>query len=234
MQEKIEKLIKVVYKKWKSAQPKIHQPHPDEETIVCFLENRLSQGESDRVKQHLISCNRCLGIITVQAKLKNEAAKEVPHELLKRVKELVGAEDKDSVFQILLRLREKALELINTTGDVLLGQELVPAPVLRSRKIKDFKDEVTILKDFKDIRVEIKVENKGGQAFNLVIVIKQRETQQIIKDLRVTLLRDDLELESYLTDSGSVTFEHVLLGKYMVEISTIDRKLASILLDIKV
>jgi hypothetical protein len=56
----------------------------------------------------------------------------------------------------------------------------------------------------------------------------------LIKDLRVTLIRDDTELESYLSDSGKVVFEHVLLGKYMVEISNIENKLAMIEIDIKV
>jgi succinate dehydrogenase/fumarate reductase iron-sulfur protein len=99
--------------------------------------------------------------------------------------------------------------------------------------VKDFKDEVTILKDLKDIRVEVKIENKAGKAFCLTIMVKQRQTQKIIKDLRVTLLKDDLELESYLTDSGSVTFEHLLLGSYTIEVVSTEDKLASILLDIK-
>ena len=76
-----------------------------------------------------------------------------------------------------------------------MGQELVPAPILRSRQIKDFKDEVTILKDFKDIRVQAKVENKGANAFSLVILVKERHTQRIIKDLRIRLLKDGAELE---------------------------------------
>ena len=150
------------------------------------------------------------------------------------VKNLLNREEDIPLLEILLRFKEKAIELINTTGDVLVGQELVPAPVLRSRLIKDFKDEVTILKDFNDIRVQIKIENKWGKVFNLKLAAKQKHTQKIIKDLRVTLLKDDLELESYLTDSGSVIFEHVLLGKYRLEISAIENKLASILLDIKV
>jgi hypothetical protein len=92
---------------------------------------------------------------------------------------------------------------------------------------------VTILKDFKDIRVEVKLENKGGQAFDLTVLVKDKQTHCVIKDLRVTLLKDDLELESYLTDSKKVIFEHVLAGRYTVEISNIETKIASIVLDIK-
>ena len=102
------------------------------------------------------------------------------------------------------------------------------------RSIKDFKDEVTILKDFRDVRVEVKIESRKTKDFNVLIVVKQRVTQELLKDLRVTLLKDDVELESYLTDSGSVTFEHISLGKYSVEISSSDNKLAVVLLDVKV
>jgi hypothetical protein len=65
------------------------------------------------------------------------------------------------------------------------------------------------------------------------VLVKEKESQKVIKDLRVTLLREDLELESYLNDFGKVVFENVLLGKYTVEISTLESKLASVLLEIK-
>ena len=233
MEEKLEQIIRAVYKKWKADQPKLSEEHPDEEALACFLEDRLPLEDKDNIVAHIISCDRCADIVAMQIRLQPTETKEVPPELIARLKGLLSTGDKASILEIALRLKEKLLEILNTTGDVLVGQELVPAPVLRSRSIKDFKDEVTILKDFQDIRVEAKIENKAGLAFDLFIVVKEKETQKVIKDLRVTLVKDDLELESYLTDSGSVTFEHILLGKYTVEISTQDGKLASILLDIK-
>ncbi len=234
MLDNLEKLIRAVYKIWKTNQPAAKEPHPDEETIACFLENKLSAQESDHIKAHLISCDTCAEVIAVQLKLKAIETKEIPEAVLIRVKNLVVTEDKASILEIFLRLKEKALELLHTSGDVLVGQELVPAPILRSRQIKDFRDEVTILKDFQNIRVEVKIENKLGRSFSLTVVVKEKATQRVMKDLRVTLIKDDLEFESYLSDSGKVTFEHVLLGKYTVEISTVENKLASILLDIKV
>jgi hypothetical protein len=62
---------------------------------------------------------------------------------------------------------------------------------------------------------------------------KERETSRILKDLRITLFKGDVELESYVADSGSVIFDNVLLGKYTIEVSNIDRKLASLLLDVR-
>jgi len=233
MPNKLEQLIKVVYKKYKHDHRLTDQLHPDEETWACFLEGRLTQEENERIKTHLISCDTCAEVFVTQVRLRPQPVKGLPKELLERVKNLVASEDKISVIEIVLMLKEKALEILSTTGDILVGQEFVPAPVLRSRQIKEFKDEITILKDFKDIRVEVKIENKQAQAFDLIVFVKDKQTHRVIKDLRVTLLKDDLELESYLTTCDKVIFEHALAGKYIVEISNIENKIASILLDIR-
>jgi hypothetical protein len=234
-QNKLERLIKIIYQKWKSENSQVFSVHPAEEDMACFLEGKLSPQETEQIKLHLLSCERCSETLGIQLRLKETEVKmkEIPEELIARAKGLVMPKEKTPFLEIFLRLKENILELLNTTGDILLGQELVPAPVLRSRQIKDFKDEVTILKDFKDIRVQIKIENKGQSYFNLIVVVKEKQTSQCIKDLRITLIRDDLELESYLTEAGRVTFEHVAIGKYTIELLSTEEKLASILLDIK-
>jgi len=230
---KLEQLIKAVYKKWKPDYRHSIEPHPDDEAWACFFEDRLTQEESERIKEHLISCDTCAEVFSVAVRLGPPGKERVPQKLLQRAKNLFAPEDKVSVIEIILKLGEKALEILSTTGDVLVGEEFVPAPVLRSRRIKEFKDEVTILKDFKDIRVEVKIENKGAHSFDLIVFVKDKQTHSIIKDLRVTLLKEDLELESYLSTCEKVIFEHVSAGKYTVEISGIESKVASILLDIK-
>lgn len=234
MLDRAEKLIKFVYRGWKSGRADKNKEHPDEETLVSFVEGALASEEDDLVKAHLLSCDICAESVALSLAAEDALSRDVPEELLSRIKNMLSVKSETGVLEIMLKLKDKALEMINSTGDVLVGLELLPASVLRSRSINEFKDEVTILKDFQDIRVEVKIENKGGKAFNLNITIRQKQTQKTIKDLRVTLIKDSLELESYVTDSGAVIFEHVLIGKYTVEISGVDHKLASILLDIKV
>ncbi|MDD4893826.1 MAG: zf-HC2 domain-containing protein [Candidatus Omnitrophica bacterium] len=234
MPDRIEKLIKAAYKKWKDGLPPSDAKlHPGEEEMACFFEGKLPPEDNERIKAHLINCEACAEVFAIQLKLKPISEKEAPKDLVEFAKTLVPPKDSLSVIEIAVKLGQKALEILNTTGDVLVGQEFVPAPVLRSRQIKEFKDEVTILKDLKDIRVEVKIENKHGQAFDLIIFIKDKQTHHIIKDLRVTLLKEDLELESYLTVSDKVIFEHVLAGKYIIEVSGVENRVASILLDIK-
>ncbi len=232
MQDKMDRIIKALHKKIK-ADNKKEESHPGEESLACFLEDRLSAEDAESIKGHLINCDACAEIVAVQIKLKAGEARDVPADLLERAKNLVPGELGGQFLEIFLKLKETTLELLGTTGDILMGQELVPAPVLRSRKITDFKEEITILKDFKDIRAEAKIENRKGKLFSLTIIVKEKATQRVMKDVRVTLIRDDIELESYLSDSGRVTFQDVLLGRYTVEISSIDNKLVSVLLDIK-
>jgi len=233
MQERIDKIIKIVYKKWKADYAHLDGAHPDEELLACFLEGNLLKPELEQVKLHLLSCDNCAQKIAVELSLSEIGDRQVPQELLKKAKELVSAGN-SLVLEIFLKIKDRAWEVLSTTGDILVGQELIPAPLLRSRNIQDFKDEISILKDFDNIRIEVKIENKGNRVFSLIVVAKEKSTQKLIKDLRITLIKEDLELESYSADQGKVIFDNVLLGKYTVEIASLDRKVASILLDIKI
>jgi hypothetical protein len=233
MSKELDKLIRIVFEKWKAKLPPAQGAHPDEQDFASFVENRLLLKEAARIKSHVLACARCAEVLSAALKLKQLQEIEPPSNLLESSLELVKKEAASRILEIFLRVKEKLLEIINTTGDVLVGQELIPAAVLRSRKIRDFKDEITILKDFGNIRIEAKIENKTGGNFSLQVVIKEKPTQVLIKDLRVSLIKGDVELESYLADSGKVVFEHVLLGKYTVEISSPTDKVAEILIDIK-
>ena len=170
MEDKIEGLVKTVYRRWKKR-AKAGEIHLDEEAFAGFLDGCLSPEENERIKAHLIACDDCARLLALSLNGEAEELKEVPGEVLDQAREILNLKSKPAVLEVFLRLKQDALEIINATGDILLGQELVPAPVLRSRKIKDFKDEVTILKDFKEIRLEVKVENKGGKYFNVLIFI---------------------------------------------------------------
>ncbi|MCX5695266.1 MAG: zf-HC2 domain-containing protein [Candidatus Omnitrophica bacterium] len=233
MPDKLEVLIKKVYNRWK-RRSRVNDAHPDEEAMACFFDGCLSYEESERIKAHLAACDDCAHLFALSLNAESSAElKEVPEELLNRVLELLKSNDKPSILDIVLRLKENMLEIINASGDILLGQELIPVPLLRSRKIRDFKEEVTIFKDFKNIRLEVRIENKDGKFFNLMTRAIFKPGALPFKGLRVTLFKDGLELESYLSDSGSVNFEHVALGKYELELSNDSGKFASVVLDIK-
>ncbi|MGE5197949.1 MAG: zf-HC2 domain-containing protein [Deltaproteobacteria bacterium] len=233
MQDNLDNLIKSVYKKWKSVHAPRPGTHPQEEDIACFIEGKLSPQESDKIKEHLISCAACTENIVIQSRLKPDENLQVPDKLIEFARNAASQDGEFLILEIFLKLKQKALELINTTGDVLVGQELMPAPLLRSRKIKDFKDEITILKDFQDLRLEIKIENKQGENITLAVTVREKQTSKAIKDLRVTLIKGDLELESYFSDSGKAAFEHMLPGTYTVAIWAAKGKIAQVMVDVR-
>jgi len=233
MPDSMESLVGAVYKGWKKRFGESAGIHPDEEDMACFLEGRASPEESERIIGHLIACDDCARILALSLDSGIEDAGELPETLFSKIRDILSSREKSLFLEISLRVKEKVLEIVNSTGDILLGQELVPAPVLRSRDIRDFKDEVIILKDFNDIRLEVKVENKGRKYFNVTVRARQKDSARPLKDIRVTLIKEDMELESYFSDSGSVSFEHILLGKYNLEVTSIKDRLALVVLDIK-
>lgn len=234
MEDKFGNLIRRVYNNWKSAFSEEKERHPDEEDFACFLEGKLSEEESVSMMRHLIRCSRCSDIVAAFAKLSPAESAVLPNGLLVWARKGAYSQDKSPALEIVLRLKQELLEIINTSGDILLGQELVPAPVLRSRGVKDFKDEVVILKDFKNVMAQIKIRNRDGKTFDLDIIAKEKQTNRIIRGLTFTLKKDNIEMESYLADSGSAVFECILPGGYLLEAATAGRKLVVITLDIKI
>jgi len=234
MQSKLEWLVKQAFRKWESGLPKAEGEHPDEEDLACFLEGKLDRLKRDGLIDHFLSCEACAGILATQLKVKESSAEELPGELLAKVKKSLFIEGKTQLLEILLKLKENVFELLYTSGDVLVGQELVPAALLSSRQIEKIRDEITVLKDFAKLRVEIKIENKPDNYFDLTVIVKDKLTSQMLKDIRISLMRGDLELASYLTESGKAIFEHIQPGKYTVELFDIEKKLAEILLDIEI
>ena len=81
---------------------------------------------------------------------------------------------------------------------------------------------------------KIKIEKKSPGLFNVIVSVKEKRTSEPLKDVRISLISSDIELESYLAQKGRVAFEQVAVGKYTVELEEIDKKLASIILDIRV
>ncbi|MDD5282443.1 MAG: hypothetical protein PHC37_03380 [Candidatus Omnitrophica bacterium] len=225
-------VARVIYREWKGSSQSIDRGHPSEEILVCFLEDKLAQPEKDSIRGHLLKCDICAEYLSTQLKIEPHLSKDIPVPLLEKIRKVIGNNIKDNIFKIFLKLKEKSFEIIETSGDVLVGQELIPAPVLRSRQINEFKEELSILKDLQEVRVLARVESKNSKVFNLFITIKDKQGKGINKDLRITLIRDGVELESYISDAENSVFENISPGNYSVEVTDKSGLLAVI--DLKV
>ena len=259
MTKYFEQIAKIIYREWKVTNRFTGQDHPDAESLACFLEDSLPDADKKLIQKHALSCDLCAEYLTTQLKIQPHLSLDVPAPLLEKIRKLVEGGARENLLEIFISLKGKALEIIQTTGDVLFGQELVPAPVLRSRKINEFKEEVSILKDLHQIRVLAKIQNKSSKSFNLTITVKDKQThwaeahglasdkpqdnglasnshsqsQEVDKNLRITLIKDGLELESYTNDSGSCFFENIPPGNYIVEVSRQGQREAVIDLKVK-
>ncbi|MDD2654851.1 MAG: hypothetical protein PHI86_07095 [Candidatus Omnitrophica bacterium] len=234
MQDKFEELLRIVLKRHGTKRTSEEISHPSEEKLVCFIEGRLDREDTSGLISHLLICHKCNEAIALDMHIKDKYIFEVPSELRLKIEEMIPAKEDSSLLEVYLKVKGEFLEVINTSADVLLGQEVIPASVLRTRKIANFKDEVMLLKAFRDMRVDLKVENKGKNIFNITVKARYKASQSPVKDLRINLIKDEIEIESRLVDAdGTVVFEHVLLGKYIIETAFLKEHVASILLDIK-
>ncbi|HOW43291.1 MAG TPA: zf-HC2 domain-containing protein [Candidatus Omnitrophota bacterium] len=236
MSDKLEEVIRMAHKHWLNGHKHEDESHPDEEMFVGFLAGELSTQDQASFKEHIGACSRCSEHLSAAIALSAVAPEleEVPAEVLERARKQIYQHLGASVLEIAVLLKDAALELLYTTGDLLFGQELIPGATLRSRNVGDFKEEVVLFKDFKDIRLEVKVEHKAGQICTLSVLIREKNTQKPINDCRVTLIKDELEMESKLADTAKAVFENIPPGMYSVEITSPKQQLASIIADIRV
>ncbi|MFA6349474.1 MAG: hypothetical protein WCY12_00910 [Candidatus Omnitrophota bacterium] len=231
MPEKLEELLKTFYRKNKPVL-KIGQGHPGEDVLACYSEGRLSSEELSKVSEHLAGCVLCAEAFLTQLRVAGGKKYNIPYELRARLKAIAGR-TADSVFEIVLKSAGNVFELIYSNGQVLLGQDLIPMQDLRSRNIKDFRDTVSMVKDVESIRIEIKINSCAKGYFNVIVSARNKKTSKLLKDCRVSLIQSESELESYILDKSAVAFERVLLGKYRLEISSQESKIADISVDIK-
>ena len=229
---RIEEVIKMVYRLYRKSIGKANSPCPDEETLVCFSEGRLSKGELEKIQEHIISCRRCAEVISLLCqRLKGE--REVPEFLVKKAKSLVEQRPLTSILEIILVLKEKALQILEATGDVILDNQIVPLPVLRSRQISELPEEVRLIKEFKEIKITVHIQRIEKDKIRITLNLVDKINLLPLSDLRLLLLKGTHELESYEAISGNVVFDKVSLGRYAIEILREDEKLGAIHLEIK-
>jgi hypothetical protein len=226
-----ERRIKEVYAAWRlTRNMPAGQEHPGDDQFVCFIDGLLPVDEERSVREHILTCPECAR--QLRAHLVTQLpAEDPPQELLEKIRRLLEHRFGMYVMELVVHAGDAFLQIVTTTADVLVGQELVPSVLFRSRQRQDFKDGLTVLKDFKDIRIELRVEKKDKN-FSAILTVRDKETQKERTGLRISLLKDDVELESYLAETGKAVFEHVQPGKYSISVSSRKDTLAMLFLEI--
>jgi hypothetical protein len=213
--EKIERLIKMVYRFFKSKEPKKELICPDEEMLVSFLEGKLSSDEDIKLQEHILSCRRCSEIVLF-FELKEE--KEVPEYLIEKVKGLIKKEI-PLWLELAIAFKERGLSIIKSTADILLGNEILPLPVLRARNIEVIEKTLSLIRDFGDIRIQIEINKTEKTKVKLTVSLLDKKSLKPQEDMRVGLFKQNREIESYALQKGTAVFEDLEFGEYEIKVS---------------
>lgn len=224
-------ILRMIYRLYRKKHIKEDLPCPDEETLVCFSEGTLTKSESEKIQQHLISCHRCAEVVSLFCRSSQEAGR-VPEFLIKQVKRLIKQDVAGGIFKVVIALKEKALEILETTGDVIMGNEIIPMPVLRGRKIDDFPDELRLIKVFRDIEITIFFQRKDNKRVRINLNLIDKSSLLPLDNLRVTLSKDGCEFASHAVVAGNVVFENVSCGRWVIRIARKDENLGDVNLEI--
>jgi hypothetical protein len=227
-----EEVIKMVYGLYRKKHNNTNLPCPDEETLVCFCEGKLSKRESKHVQEHLATCRRCAETVSLLCQ-KIEEQRQVPEFLIERAKSLVKDKPFPNIFEVVLVLKEKALQILSTTGDVIVDNEIMPLPVLRSRQISEFAEEINLIKELKNIKITINIQKRDKDKIRINLGLVDKASLQPLSGLRLTLLKEGREIESYEAISGNAVFDKVGFGRYDIQILRKEEQLGAISIEIK-
>lgn len=226
----IEVLVKNVYGRFLEKQPAVLNKCLSEEELALFLQGDMDERPSRRVEAHIGLCSRCAEIAALYCRTHKFQEQVVPEQVIEKAKALVGER---LIFEVALRLKEQFIELLKTTGDIIRRGDMAPVPVLRGRGIREFKEEISLVKEFEEIRIALKLDKKDKDRIRIGVSLSHKTSLRPITDLRVALFRQNLELESYFARSGAVVFEGLIYGLYTLEISRRDNRIGIIKLEIK-
>ncbi|MFA5119246.1 MAG: hypothetical protein WC695_10475 [Candidatus Omnitrophota bacterium] len=234
MREKTQVFIKSVYRMWKRSKFDPAQAHPDAAVFACFFDGGLSQEESREFKRHIVLCETCAEKAAAAVPLDEAANIAVAPGRLRALKKLLSERIIRDILEISLLLKEGSFELLNTTGEVLSGGEFIPEAVLRSARSGKTRHELIVRNDFKGLRLEVRIENKRKRTTRVSVLLKDSAGRKALrKDVRVTLSRAGVELESYCVDSGRACFEDVAAGSYTAAIAVDNKIIATVVLNMR-
>jgi len=215
--EKIERIIKMAYGFFKQRNYQDGLICPNEEELALFLEAKLSPDESKKIKEHILKCKKCSEVVSL-FELKQELLP--PSYLMEKAKSLV--EDKNDIplwLEAVIMLKENAFSVIKSSADILLGNEILPLPILRTRKIEEIHQPVSLIKDIKNIRIRIEISRLEMMKIKMVIFIQDKTTLQPLTGMRLSLFKEGVELESHFLKEGKVIFDELKPASYEIEVS---------------
>ena len=242
--DKLEQLLKAVLNKDVSGVPSKKQGNClSDEAMAILIENKCSPREEEKYSRHILSCHACSDLLKnyiLTAKAIDRGGELEPSSwLLAKVKELVSAvENKSTVLDLVLELRDKFLELIETTGE--FPAALRPAFALRDKSKKGLPAEeknesgtIHVVKTLGKFAVDVEIDKRISNTTDLVLRLTDKETNKKAEDVRVSLFQGKREIESVILENGKVKFEDITPESYKIMIVKEGNKIGEVNVSIR-
>lgn len=212
-------------------------PCLSEEAFACLIEGKVVAKDRKKAGRHLASCGMCREALEdyqfVSKAVSETGDVRIPNWVLERAKALLSEEAGGNVLEIAARIGQGILELVSTTGEMIVKGQAVPLPVLRGRGIAQSEQDLRVVKSFQDILADVQLEMTQMPGLDMIVRVNNKKTKQRAQGIRVTLTRDDRELESSITVDGKVAFQRLREGIYQILLTKGGEKLGVVLVDLK-
>jgi|GEM_PF-4473732 len=200
-----------------------------QEMMAYYAEGLLSPKDHRRVAEKIARDPAAQESIRIQEylALMHEARQTaVPESVLRQAEDLVPADSGGRVWDVVVHLGRIAIEHLTSDGLAVPG---MPGEALMLRGSDNGPRQSVVLNkqtSSLEIQMEIFLEDRRGHC--VAVDLKKISAQKSPEDLRVTLRRGDVELESHVARQGRAVFENIRQGRYYLEVTDDHQSLARI------
>ncbi|MBN1872169.1 MAG: hypothetical protein JW800_06325 [Candidatus Omnitrophica bacterium] len=220
----LNQLIKEGYRRFKpkKAAKKTVQA-VSEEDIACYIEGLFGKKEQDVFMEKVIGGDEeeNLRNLLLTSKLPDMADADVPIELVDKVKQLVTSSCLEEMLSAVIEFKENFAQVVKTTGEIIAcaGRgELLPAGVFRDKEEKTEHHVIELSKLIGTFIVSVKITKIAKDFIDLVVYIKDRRKNTPVSGERISLIHQDRELRSCLTERGKVEYDNLKVRDYQLNL----------------
>ena len=217
-------LMKEGYIRFKSKRgPKKMVKTFSEEDIACYIEGLFNDREHDLMLDRLMGGDEeeNLRNFLLTSKLPDMAEASVPDELVERVKQLVSDSCLEDMLSDVVEFTDNVARVVKTTGDIIVcaGKgELLPAGVFRDREEKSDHHVIELSKLIGSFVVSVKITKIAKDLIDLVVYIRDKRKNKPVSGERISLIHEDRELRSCLTERGKVEYDNLRVRDYQLNL----------------
>ncbi len=217
-------LIKEACKRAIGKKPFSEGVRPTEEDMASFASGLLDEKRKNRILEYITAREEddeaAIDSFLAAPDISAEGC-EVPRALVSKAKELMSKTGRQDLLDAVIEFAEDVVRVIKTTGDVVVSAQdvkMVSAAAFRSPEQAAKNKVIEMSKTVDNYIVVIKITRIKKSAVDLSVYIKNKKTKKPCSGERISLVHDDREVRSSLTDMGIVEFGHIRIEDYKIKL----------------